>query len=164
MSTTTDAIRQLSCGCCTNGCCCTNHMDIPNGTPPKRCALHPLYSRAFREGMHACQMLVSYFEGCPYGLHTQERRDWQSGWHQMQQELTALWARYREPALSSLPAAPSYEEMKDLLFRLDGWRQHNERLTDDDDVGDLVPQPAWTTLCDLIGRWCVRGEHPRRVP
>jgi hypothetical protein len=32
--------RQLSCGCCTNGCVCHNHMDIPRGLRPQRCPLH----------------------------------------------------------------------------------------------------------------------------
>lgn len=33
-------IRAISCGCCTVGCVCNNHMDVPQGKRPKRCALH----------------------------------------------------------------------------------------------------------------------------
>lgn len=33
-------VRAISCGCCTNGCICTNHMDIPRGRAPRRCLLH----------------------------------------------------------------------------------------------------------------------------
>lgn len=33
-------VRQISCGCCTNGCVCHNHMDIPRGLRPQKCALH----------------------------------------------------------------------------------------------------------------------------
>lgn len=32
--------RRISCGCCTNGCCCWHHQDTPNGRPPRRCELH----------------------------------------------------------------------------------------------------------------------------
>lgn len=32
--------RRISCGCCTNGCCCVNHMDIPNGRRPQVCEYH----------------------------------------------------------------------------------------------------------------------------
>lgn len=33
-------IESSTCGCCTNGCVCTNHMDIPNGVRPGPCAAH----------------------------------------------------------------------------------------------------------------------------
>lgn len=33
-------IRAISCGCCTNGCVCHNHMDIPRGCRPQKCAVH----------------------------------------------------------------------------------------------------------------------------
>ncbi len=32
--------RVVSCGCCTNGCICHNHMDIPRGQRPQKCAIH----------------------------------------------------------------------------------------------------------------------------
>lgn len=32
--------RRISCGCCTRGCVCQNHMDIPRGLPPRVCGLH----------------------------------------------------------------------------------------------------------------------------
>lgn len=35
-----DWTRRISCGCCTNGCCCLNHMDIPNGRRPQVCEYH----------------------------------------------------------------------------------------------------------------------------
>ncbi len=38
MDTTTP--RSVSCGCCTNGCVCSNHMDIPRGMVPGPCAYH----------------------------------------------------------------------------------------------------------------------------
>jgi hypothetical protein len=31
---------RLTCGCCTQGCVCTNHQDTPNGLPPHTCAAH----------------------------------------------------------------------------------------------------------------------------
>ena len=35
-------VKVSTCGCCTNGCCCWNHQDTPNGLPPQKCALHRL--------------------------------------------------------------------------------------------------------------------------
>lgn len=38
-----DALRRpgcVSCGCCTHGCVCSNHLDIPNGRPARTCAYH----------------------------------------------------------------------------------------------------------------------------
>jgi hypothetical protein len=32
--------RAISCGCCTNGCCCQMHMDAPRGRPVATCAYH----------------------------------------------------------------------------------------------------------------------------
>jgi hypothetical protein len=32
--------RKLSCGCCTNGCCCFMHRDVPNGRPAQVCEFH----------------------------------------------------------------------------------------------------------------------------
>lgn len=34
------AIKTLTCGCCSNGCCCWHHRDEPNGRPAKACAVH----------------------------------------------------------------------------------------------------------------------------
>lgn len=31
-----------SCGCCTAGCTCLNHQDVPRGRPPKVCGFHRL--------------------------------------------------------------------------------------------------------------------------
>lgn len=33
---------KLTCGCCKNGCRCFNHMDVPNGRRPQKCAPHAL--------------------------------------------------------------------------------------------------------------------------
>ena len=30
-------VKHVSCGCCTNGCCCSIHMDIPRGLQPRMC-------------------------------------------------------------------------------------------------------------------------------
>lgn len=32
--------KTVSCGCCSNGCCCFNHQDAPAGRPPHICELH----------------------------------------------------------------------------------------------------------------------------
>lgn len=37
---TTPGTRRLSCGCCTNGCCCSIHLDVPNGRRVRTCARH----------------------------------------------------------------------------------------------------------------------------
>lgn len=37
--------RTLSCGCCTLGCCCFMHQDVPRGRPPVSCALHARIGR-----------------------------------------------------------------------------------------------------------------------
>lgn len=34
------SVRVITCGCCTNGCVCEHHQDIPLGMQPKRCDLH----------------------------------------------------------------------------------------------------------------------------
>ena len=36
----TNGIKVISCGCCTNGCICHNHMDIPRGDKPGQCEVH----------------------------------------------------------------------------------------------------------------------------
>lgn len=33
-------INVVTCGCCSNGCCCHNHMDIPRGRLPGKCDVH----------------------------------------------------------------------------------------------------------------------------
>jgi hypothetical protein len=33
-------MRTVSCGCCSMGCTCFNHQDVPNGNPPKSCDYH----------------------------------------------------------------------------------------------------------------------------
>lgn len=32
--------RTVSCGCCTDGCVCWNHRDVPRGRPVTQCAFH----------------------------------------------------------------------------------------------------------------------------
>lgn len=32
--------NHLSCGCCSDGCRCVNHIDIPRGCPISTCAYH----------------------------------------------------------------------------------------------------------------------------
>lgn len=34
------AVLQVSCGCCSIGCTCFVHRDIPNGLLPKQCNVH----------------------------------------------------------------------------------------------------------------------------
>lgn len=34
------SVNTVTCGCCSNGCCCHNHMDIPRGLKPHKCPLH----------------------------------------------------------------------------------------------------------------------------
>jgi len=33
-------IKHVTCGCCSNGCVCANHCDVPNGRPVKACQTH----------------------------------------------------------------------------------------------------------------------------
>ena len=33
-------VKKLTCGCCTNGCVCHHHQDIPRGIKPKICSIH----------------------------------------------------------------------------------------------------------------------------
>lgn len=33
-------VRRLTCGCCTAGCICRIHMDVPRGVRPQLCAVH----------------------------------------------------------------------------------------------------------------------------
>jgi len=33
-------IKRVTCGCCTNGCTCPIHQDIPRGIRAKTCATH----------------------------------------------------------------------------------------------------------------------------
>lgn len=35
-----DSVSQVSCGCCTNGCTCFMHRDVPRGVRQQKCALH----------------------------------------------------------------------------------------------------------------------------
>lgn len=51
-------VRRISCGCCTNGCCCHNHMDIPRGLLPHKCDEHARQDAIAAE----CNRLVPY--GC----------------------------------------------------------------------------------------------------
>lgn len=38
-------IKLVSCGCCSNGCTCWNHRDVPNGRPERKCELHKDWTR-----------------------------------------------------------------------------------------------------------------------
>lgn len=40
MSKTKTEPRTVSCGCCTNGCCCWHHQDTPRGLPVRVCDYH----------------------------------------------------------------------------------------------------------------------------
>ncbi len=34
------AMSTVSCGCCSAGCVCGNHQDVPRGIHPQACAYH----------------------------------------------------------------------------------------------------------------------------
>lgn len=48
-------VKTLTCGCCSNGCVCQNHMDIPNGRPPKKCEMHEA------EAKNAAEVILEAF-------------------------------------------------------------------------------------------------------
>lgn len=33
-------MKIVSCGCCSGGCVCFNHQDIPRGVKPGKCEIH----------------------------------------------------------------------------------------------------------------------------
>lgn len=33
-------VKTLTCGCCSRGCCCENHKDVPRGRPAQVCEIH----------------------------------------------------------------------------------------------------------------------------
>jgi len=47
-------MRRATCGCCTNGCCCFNHQDVPRGRQPQTCEAHAIENAMDRaEGFKA---------------------------------------------------------------------------------------------------------------
>lgn len=49
--------RKLTCGCCTEGCVCVMHQDIPRGVPPTTCAT--CKHREARHGQGRCDAKYS---------------------------------------------------------------------------------------------------------
>ena len=69
----TRIVRQLSCGCCTNGCICHHHQNAPNGKPPVRCGLHP-------DSVPKQTFLQAMLEAAKNGNLTESvARDWLEG-------------------------------------------------------------------------------------
>jgi hypothetical protein len=67
-------LNQISCGCCSAGCRCFTHMDLPWGQKPKVCSYHATLPYAPADRLWRYDAAIGQYVRIPQGVERNDPR------------------------------------------------------------------------------------------